>query len=244
MNLYRQMTLKIKCSSEGDCCVLHQSEQDWPVKAQFESMRSNIHMIHLWAQSILSEQIDESMICKIGFVFPIHQIQFFPRYGCNGMKKKTCGRLLHTLYSIGSVHLESNRKSPGKFGIFLKLRPHRYYPTPRRTSRHSRQSLAFGRQWEYKHNKFAELDWCWPLAGCGTLLNLLYKKRRDIWYCIFLRLKDVLKYLTHSSSRINGLYPSGLKIISSPLFKSIRLLLIELLLLPKAARNLVQFVGA
>jgi hypothetical protein len=89
-----------------DTVIVPNTEQEQLIKAQFESIRANIHVTHLWIQSILLEQIDDFQ--RVIFSHQpldssISQIQLQWNE-----KEDTCRQLLHILHSVADVHLESN----------------------------------------------------------------------------------------------------------------------------------------
>lgn len=74
--------------------------------AQYATTRANIHVTHLWLQSILLDQVDAILlnpsICeKLGPSVPDHQARWIER-------EHICRQLLHVLWNIPDVFLEPN----------------------------------------------------------------------------------------------------------------------------------------
>lgn len=77
------------------------------VHSQYESIRANIHVSHLWLQSIIADQIDalrergETGGSQADAV-PLTPKDRWPE------REDTCRQLLHILHGIPEVHLEPN----------------------------------------------------------------------------------------------------------------------------------------
>lgn len=76
------------------------------IKAQFESMRANIHVTHLWLQSIILDQLDalmtsEPSISTLPSSLPDPKAVWAER-------EDIARQLLHLLHSIPEIHLEPN----------------------------------------------------------------------------------------------------------------------------------------
>jgi hypothetical protein len=96
-------------------------EQSKLLAAQFATTRANIHVTHLWLQSILSDQMDAILlnpsVCeKLGPSVPEHQARWIER-------EHICRQLLHVLWNIPDVFLEPNghhlvslARTPGTYG--------------------------------------------------------------------------------------------------------------------------------
>jgi hypothetical protein len=82
------------------------AEQQQILKAQFASMRTNIHVTHLWLQSIILDQLDAlpqsaSVLATLDSSQPDAGIMWAER-------EDICRQLLHVLHSIPQAHLEPN----------------------------------------------------------------------------------------------------------------------------------------
>jgi hypothetical protein len=85
---------------------LAKQKQKRILKAQFESMRANIHVTHLWLQSIILDQIDalrlrEPNLESLGLAPPGSKELWAER-------EDICRQLLHVLHGIPEIHLEPN----------------------------------------------------------------------------------------------------------------------------------------
>ena len=69
------------------------------VKAQFASMRANIHVTHLWLQSIIRDQMDALLFGQP--TPPDPKLTWSER-------EDICRQLLHVLHGIPQIHLEPN----------------------------------------------------------------------------------------------------------------------------------------
>ncbi|RDW68307.1 hypothetical protein BP5796_08964 [Coleophoma crateriformis] len=78
------------------------SEHRRVVRSQFEAMRANIHVTHLWLQSIISDQIDTIRPSAGDLQATGDQRLLW------GAREDLCRQLLHVLHSIEGVHLEPN----------------------------------------------------------------------------------------------------------------------------------------
>ena len=81
-------------------------EQYTLLKAQFATMRANLHVTHLWLQSIISDQVDAMLQNgmtkeKLGASMPDHRTRWVER-------EHICRQLLHVLHSIPDVYIEPN----------------------------------------------------------------------------------------------------------------------------------------
>lgn len=81
-------------------------EQCRLLKAQFATTRANVHVTHLWLQSILSDQVDAILLNpasheSFGASVPDHRTRWVER-------EHICRQLLHVLWSIPDVCLEPN----------------------------------------------------------------------------------------------------------------------------------------
>jgi hypothetical protein len=74
--------------------------------AQFESMRANIHITHLWAQSVIFDQINnlKRKACLHGHTDAANHNEELEWDG----KEQICRQLLHVLHTISDLDLESN----------------------------------------------------------------------------------------------------------------------------------------
>ncbi|KAL3426769.1 quinate utilization pathway activator [Phlyctema vagabunda] len=91
--------------STGSSDEAGESEQSKLARAQSESMRANIHVTHLWLQSILADQIDTIRQSESGRddAIPAPDVTVLWRE-----REDLCRQLLHVLHSIDGVHLEPN----------------------------------------------------------------------------------------------------------------------------------------
>jgi hypothetical protein len=81
-------------------------EQSRLLKAQFATTRANVHVTHLWLQSIISDQVDAILVNpttreRLGSSVPDHRTRWVER-------EHICRQLLHVLWSIPDVYLEPN----------------------------------------------------------------------------------------------------------------------------------------
>jgi hypothetical protein len=81
-------------------------EQHRILKAQFATTRANVHVTHLWLQSIISDQVDAILVDtatrdNLGPSVPDHRTRWVER-------EHLCRQLLHVLYSIPDVYIEPN----------------------------------------------------------------------------------------------------------------------------------------
>lgn len=81
-------------------------EQRRLLKAHFATMRANLHVSHLWLQSIISDQVDAILLNattreKLGASVPDHRTRWVER-------EHICRQLLHVLHIIPDVFLEPN----------------------------------------------------------------------------------------------------------------------------------------
>ena len=74
-------------------------EQARILKAQFASMRANIHVTHLWLQSIIRDQVDALLARQS--TPPDPRLAWSER-------EDICRQLLHVLHGIQLIHLEPN----------------------------------------------------------------------------------------------------------------------------------------
>jgi len=76
------------------------------LKARFESMRANIHVTHLWLQSIISDQVDALRLHEPN----LESLDLAPA-GSKELwaeREDVCDQLLHVLHGIPEIHLEPN----------------------------------------------------------------------------------------------------------------------------------------
>jgi hypothetical protein len=95
-------------SAEDDDEALHSPDQEQRrvLKAQFASMRANIHVTHLWLQSIISDQVDAILLgesSRATLISPPPDL----KVGW-AEREDLCRQLLHVLHGIPEVHLEPN----------------------------------------------------------------------------------------------------------------------------------------
>lgn len=73
-------------------------------KAQFEAMRANIHVTHLWLQSIIYDQID-----TLPVVGPDREPTRLPSpKSFWNDREDICRQLLHVLHNVPEIYLEPN----------------------------------------------------------------------------------------------------------------------------------------
>ena len=71
------------------------------IVAQMESMRANIHVTHLWLQSMVLDQIDALRSAEPSISAPDPKTLWSER-------EDICRQLLHVLHSLSDAHLEPN----------------------------------------------------------------------------------------------------------------------------------------
>ncbi|PVH81573.1 hypothetical protein DL98DRAFT_170393 [Cadophora sp. DSE1049] len=74
--------------------------------SQYESMRANIHVSHLWLQSIVADQIDALRDREPNGI-QVDPVATTAR-NCWPEREDTCRQLLHILHGIPEIHLEPN----------------------------------------------------------------------------------------------------------------------------------------
>lgn len=103
---------------DGDALNGATLEQQSVMKAQFESMRANIHVTHLWLQSIILDQLDALMASEPSIATLLSSLP--DTKAMWAVREDISRQLLHLLHSIPEIHLEPN-------GHHLVSPPH---PTP------------------------------------------------------------------------------------------------------------------
>ena len=85
-------------------------EQRDIIKSQFASMRANIHVTHLWLQSIIYDQIDNLVQNKLNSASPSPDLPVAPTQPKLTWPEREdiCRQLLHILYGIPAINLEAN----------------------------------------------------------------------------------------------------------------------------------------
>ena len=80
------------------------------LKSQFASMRANIHVTHLWLQSITYDQIDNLVLNKLNNLSPSSNPPItIPRAKLTWSEREDiCRQLLHILSGIPAINLEAN----------------------------------------------------------------------------------------------------------------------------------------
>lgn len=93
-----------KTGVETEDASISEQRESYIRKAQFEAMRANIHVTHLWLQSIIYDQID---------TLPVVSQDREPTELPNAKsfwndREDICRQLLHVLHNVPEVHLEPN----------------------------------------------------------------------------------------------------------------------------------------
>ena len=84
---------------------------DDKLKSQYATLRANIHITHLWLQSILMDQVDALALESISHLSPVSPVSLpalpDPKLSWHG-REDVCRQVLHMLYSIPDFNLEAN----------------------------------------------------------------------------------------------------------------------------------------
>jgi len=97
-------------------------EQQNIIKSQFASMRANIHVTHLWLQSITYDQIDNLVQNKLNGASPSPELPIVvpePKLTWSE-REDICRQLLHILYGIPAINLEANGHHLVSLSIFSR----------------------------------------------------------------------------------------------------------------------------
>lgn len=93
-----------KTDIETEDASISERRERYIRKAQFEAMRANIHVTHLWLQSILYDQIDT--LHAVGTDREPTGLPS-PKSFWND-REDICRQLLHVLHNVPEIHLEPN----------------------------------------------------------------------------------------------------------------------------------------